>query len=77
MVAAFVYDLKGLLETGDVIPDGRIAEIAIGFVMAFLAAAVVVKPFVAFIGRSGFTSFAIYRVVIGAGLLGAATMGWL
>ncbi|HWA22764.1 MAG TPA: undecaprenyl-diphosphate phosphatase [Caulobacterales bacterium] len=76
MVAAFAHDLKGL-ETGGFISTERIAEIGIGFVMAFLAALVVVKPFVAFIGRSGFTSFAIYRIVIGAALLGAATMGWL
>jgi undecaprenyl-diphosphatase len=45
--------------------------------MAFLAALLVVKPFVAFIGRSGFTSFAIYRIVLGGALLGAATMSWL
>ena len=77
MVAAFAYDLRGLLETGGGIANERIAEISVGFVMAFLAALVVVKPFVAFIGRSGFTSFAIYRIVLGAALLGAATMGWL
>jgi undecaprenyl-diphosphatase len=77
MVAAFAHDLKGGLETGGFISTERIAEIGIGFVMAFLAALVVVKPFVAFIGRSGFTSFAIYRIAIGAAVLGAATMGLL
>ncbi len=77
MVAAFAYDLRGLLEAGGGIANERIAEIGVGFVMAFLAALVVVKPFVAFIGRSGFTSFAIYRIGLGVCLLGAATMGWL
>lgn len=77
MVAAFAHDLLGLYKSGAGVPHERIAEIGIGFVMAFLAALVVVKPFVAFIGRSGFTSFAIYRIVIGAAVLGAATMGWL
>jgi undecaprenyl-diphosphatase len=77
MTAAFAHDLKGLLEAGEVVSTERVAEIGIGFVMAFLAALVVVKPFVAFIGRSGFTSFAIYRIVIGAAVIGAATMGWV
>lgn len=77
MVAAFAYDLKNLIEAGGLGANERVAEIAVGFVMAFVAAALVVKPFVAFIARSGFTSFAIYRIVLGAGLLGAAAMGWL
>lgn len=77
MVAAFCYDLKKLLETGGYVSTERIAEIAVGFVMAFLAAVVVVKPFVNFIGRAGFVPFAIWRIVVGAAVLGAATMGWL
>ena len=70
------FDL-GLYKSGVGVPHERVAEIAVGFVLAFVAALLVVKPFVAFIGRSGFTSFAIYRVVLGAAVVGAATLGWL
>jgi len=49
-------------------PD-RATEIVIGFVMAFIASALVVKPFLSFVRRSGFAPFAWYRIVVGAGLL--------
>ena len=66
MVAAFAYELVQVrahlgLERG--------AEIVIGFVMAFAASAVVVKPFLSFVRRSGFSPFAWYRIAFGAGLL--------
>ena len=41
-------------------------EIAIGFVVAFLVALVVIRGFVAFVSRSGFAPFAWYRIVAGA-----------
>ena len=57
--------------------NGRV-EIAIGFVMAFLAALVVVRPFLRFVARSGFAPFAWYRIVGGAGPASAAVRGgWL
>jgi undecaprenyl-diphosphatase len=48
MTAAFAHDCLDLYKTG----FGISAEIVVGFVMAFLAALVVVKPFVAFIGAA-------------------------
>lgn len=66
MVAAFVYQLVQV--RGDLGVD-RAAEIAIGFVMAFIASAVVVKPFLSVVRRSGFAPFAWYRIAFGAGLL--------
>ena len=75
MVAAFAYDCLQLYKSGVGLAGERTAEIAVGFVMAFIAALLVVKPFVAFIGRSGFTSFAFYRIALGAGLLVALSMG--
>ena len=44
--------------------------IAIGFVAAFLAALVVVKPFLAIISQIGFTPFALYRIALGSLILG-------
>ena len=52
-------------------------QIGVGFVTAFLAALVVVGPFLRFVGRSGFAPFAWYRIVAGAALLAAAAAGWL
>lgn len=40
-------------------------EIAIGFVVAFIVALVVIKAFVAFVSRSGFGPFAWYRIAAG------------
>ena len=66
MVAAFVYSL---LEIRDSLAPERAAEIAIGFVAAFAAAALVVRPFLSFVKRSGFAPFAWYRVACGVALL--------
>jgi undecaprenyl-diphosphatase len=41
------------------------SEIAVGFVVSFIVALVVIKAFVAFISRSGFAPFAWYRIVAG------------
>jgi undecaprenyl-diphosphatase len=51
-------------------------EIAIGFVMAFLSSALVVRPFLNYVRRSGFQSFAWYRIVAGLVLLAALAAGW-
>ena len=66
MVAAFVYELVQVRAS---LGTERSAEIAIGFVTAFIASAVVVKPFLYFVRRSGFAPFAWYRIAFGAGLL--------
>lgn len=73
MAAAFAHDLW---EVRNDLSSGRFAEIAIGFVMAFLAAALVVKAFVLYVGRSGFSPFAWYRIVLGVSMLAALAAGW-
>jgi len=74
MVAAFVYKLW---EVRDHLAPERAGEIAVGFVMAFLAALVVVRPFLRFVSRSGFAPFAWYRIVAGVLILVAVGSGWL
>jgi undecaprenyl-diphosphatase len=74
MVAAFVLDF---LTVKDHITPDRIAEIAVGFVFAFISAWLVVKPFLNFVTRVGFGPFAWYRIVFGAVILGVLAMGWL
>ena len=46
--------------------------IAIGFTAAFVVAVIVVKAFVALVGRYGFAPFAYYRII-----LGSAALLWL
>jgi undecaprenyl-diphosphatase len=74
MVAAFVYKL---VDVRDYLTPDRGMLIAVGFVMAFLAALVVVRPFLAFVGRSGFAPFAWYRIAAGVAMLMAIGAGWL
>jgi undecaprenyl-diphosphatase len=49
--------------------NGEWGLIAIGFVIAFLSALVVVRGLVGFISRHGFAPFAWYRIVAGLGIL--------
>lgn len=55
----------------------RAAEIGVGFLLAFVAALLVVRPFLRYVSRSGFAPFAWYRIAAGAALLGAMAAGWL
>ena len=49
--------------------QGQWGLIAIGFVVAFLSALVVVRGLVGFVSRHGFAPFAWYRIVAGIGIL--------
>ena len=71
MAAAFAHDLWEVRH--QLTPD-RSAEIAVGFVMAFIAALLVVRPFLRFVGRSGFAPFAWYRIMAGAAIHAALGM---
>jgi undecaprenyl-diphosphatase len=63
MIGAAVYDLYKNWSTLDWHGSGLIA---LGFVVAFFSALVVVAAFVRFISRHGFAVFAWYRIVVGA-----------
>jgi undecaprenyl-diphosphatase len=66
LAAAFGHDL---LEVRHQLGPERALEIAVGFVMAFLASALVVRPFMSVVRRRGFVPFAWYRVAAGVALL--------
>jgi undecaprenyl-diphosphatase len=72
MAGAF---LKDFWEVRDQLAPERAAEIGIGFVMAFVAALVVVKPFLRFVSRSGFAPFAWYRIAAGLVIFAAIAAG--
>jgi undecaprenyl-diphosphatase len=58
------------------ITTAQSTEIAIGFVMAFISSALVIKPFLNYVRRSGFQPFAWYRIIVGLALLAALWSGW-
>jgi undecaprenyl-diphosphatase len=74
MTAAFAHDL---VQVRDQLSPARSVEIGVGLVMAFLSSLIVIRPFLAFVGRAGFAPFAWYRIGLGAALLVAITAGWV
>jgi undecaprenyl-diphosphatase len=74
MMAAFVHSL---LKVRHHLAPERAVEIGIGFVMAFVASVLVVRPFLAVVRRAGFVPFAWYRIVAGAAILIALFVGLL
>ena len=73
MFAAGGYSLLKHLK--DIQPD-QFVTLGVGFVVSFIVAWLVIKAFMRFIQTHRFTSFAIYRIVLGLIVLGwyAATM---
>ena len=63
-----------LIQKGDELASGASTvgwwEIAVGFVVSFIVALLVIRAFVAYVARHGFTPFAWYRIVVGAAALG-------
>jgi undecaprenyl-diphosphatase len=74
MAAAFAHDL---LKARHSLGTERSVEIAIGFVMAFIASALVVRPFLAVVRRVGFGPFAWYRIAAGLAIIVALAIGLL
>jgi undecaprenyl-diphosphatase len=73
MAGAFAYDLY---QNRDLVSADYAAQIALGFVAAFVAAVIVVRSLLAFVTRHGFTPFAYWRLIVGfAGLAGLWLIG--
>jgi len=74
MMAAFAHSL---LKVRHQLSSERALEIAVGFVMAFIASVLVVRPFLGVVRRTGFAPFAWYRIVLGLAVFGAIAAHWL
>ena len=72
----FVFVHSSLHVPQQLAPE-RAFEIDVGFVMAFIASALVVKPFLAVVRRAGFVPFAWYRIALGLALFGAIAARWV
>jgi undecaprenyl-diphosphatase len=72
MIGAFAYDFyknRGEMDMS------HVGIVAIGFVVSFITALVVVKTFLSYVTRHGFTVFAWWRVIVGTLGLIALAMG--
>ena len=70
MVGAFAYDFYK--NRGEMTAD-HLGIVAIGFVVSFITAMIVVKTFLNYVTRHGFTFFAWWRVIVGTlGLIALA-----
>jgi undecaprenyl-diphosphatase len=70
MLGAFVYDFYK--NRGDMTAD-NLTIVAIGFVVSFITAIIVVKTFLTYVTRHGFELFAWWRVIVGTlGLIALA-----
>lgn len=72
MVGAFAYDFYK--NRGEFSTD-NLSVIAVGFVVSFITALIVVRAFLNFVTRRGFTFFAWWRVIVGTLGLIALAMG--
>ncbi len=73
MTGAFAYDLY---KNREVLDAGALNEIAIGFVVAFVVAAFVVKGLLGYVSKNGYALFGWWRLLVGsAALLGLWIMG--
>jgi undecaprenyl-diphosphatase len=72
MVGAFAYDFYK--NRGEMTAD-HLGIVAIGFVVSFVTAIIVVKTFLSYVTRHGFTLFAWWRVIVGTLGLIALAMG--
>ncbi len=73
MAGAFAYDLW---KNRDVLDAGALTEIAVGFVVAFVAAVFVVRVLLDYVSRQGYRLFGWWRIIVGVIALVALLLGF-
>jgi len=73
MLAATAFDLW---KNRHVLDTSAMSEIAVGFVIAFIAAAIVVRWVLVYISRHGFALFGWWRIIVGSAALLALGFGF-
>jgi undecaprenyl-diphosphatase len=76
MYAATGYELLKVLHHGGAAHEDWTA-LVVGFVVSLIVAFIAVKWLLRYIRTHRFTAFAVYRILLGAVLLGAIYAGWL
>lgn len=73
MAGAFAYDLY---KNRDVLDASALGEIAIGFVMAFISAVLVVRWLLDYVSRHGYALFGWWRIIVGLVAIAALYAGF-
>ena len=73
MAGAFTYDLY---KNRDVLDSSALTEIALGFVMAFVVAVLVVRWLLGYVSQHGYALFGWWRIIVGSVALGALLLGF-
>jgi undecaprenyl-diphosphatase len=73
MAGAFAYDLW---KNYDLLDNGAIAEIAVGFALAFVTAVLVVRWLLGYVSRHGYALFGWWRIAVGSAALAALWAGF-
>lgn len=73
LTAASAYKL---LKHHELLDRHNLGVLAVGTVVSFLGAWLIIRAFLAFLRRFSFTPFAIYRILLGLLVLGAYCGGW-
>lgn len=73
MAGAFAYDLY---KNRDVLDASAMHEIVIGFIAAFVAAVLVVRWLLGYVGRHGYALFGWWRIIVGGVALAALSLGY-
>jgi undecaprenyl-diphosphatase len=73
MAGAFAFDIY---KNRHILDFSAWSDIAVGFVMAFISAILVVRWVLDYVSRNGFALFAWWRIIVGALALAALTLGF-
>ncbi|HEX4869164.1 MAG TPA: undecaprenyl-diphosphate phosphatase [Moraxellaceae bacterium] len=73
----FAATLLDVVKNRDAFVAADLPVFAVGFVVSFLSALVVIRALIRFVSRHDFTVFAWYRIVFGAFILLTAGAGWV
>lgn len=73
MAAAVAYDLW---KNRDVLDASALGDIAVGFILAFLAAVVVVRWLLGYVSRRGYALFGWWRIIVGLAAILALSLGF-
>lgn len=73
MAGAFAYDLY---KNRAVLDSSAVTEIAVGFVVAFITAVLVVRWVLGYLSNHGFAVFGWWRIIVGSVALGLLSLGY-
>ena len=65
----FAASLYSLFKARHVLAASDAVPLAVGFIVSFIAALIVVRAFISFVQRHDFTPFGFYRIAIGIVIL--------